>query len=96
MVLKYGLVLIYIYRVLQVVKEKLIEESFNDFFVGIEVYEQKIYVFVKFDMNYILGLDKCCLDVVIIKYKDIDFYDLLDLLYDLVWKEVRVCIKDNF
>lgn len=53
MALKYGPAPTYIYRVLQAVKEKPTEESFNDFLAGIEVHEQKIYASAKPDMNYI-------------------------------------------
>ena len=69
MALKYGPAPTYIYRVLQAVKEKPTEESFNDF-LGIEVHEQKIYASAKPDMNYISGSDKRCLDAAITKYKD--------------------------
>lgn len=85
----------YIYRVLQAVKEKPTEESFNDFLAGIEVHEQKIYASAKPDMNYISGSDKRCLDAAITKYKDTDPYDLSDLSHDLAWKEARARIKDN-
>ena len=63
MALKYGPAPTYIYRVLQAVKEKPTEESFNDFLAGIEVHEQKIYASAKPDMNYISGSDKRCLDL---------------------------------
>jgi len=76
MALKYGPAPTYIYRVLQAVKEKPTEESFNDFLAGIEVHEQKIYASAKPDMNYISGSDKRCLDAAITKYKDTDPYDL--------------------
>lgn len=95
MALKYGPAPTYIYRVLQAVKEKPTEESFNDFLAGIEVHEQKIYASAKPDMNYISGSDKRCLDAAITKYKDTDPYDLSDLSYDLAWKEARARIKDN-
>lgn len=95
MALKYGPAPTYIYRVLQAVKEKPTEESFNDFLAGIEVHEKKIYASAKPDMNYISGSDKRCLDAAITKYKDTDPYDLSDLSHDSAWKEARARIKDN-
>lgn len=95
MALKYGPAPTYIYRILQAVKEKPTEESFNDFLAGIEVDEKKIYASAKPDMNYISGSDKRCLDAAITKYKDTDPYDLSDLSHDSAWKEVRARIKED-
>ena len=46
MALKYGPAPTYIYRVLQAVKEKPTEESFNDFLAGIEVQAQTSVVWM--------------------------------------------------
>lgn len=95
MALKYGPAPTYIYRVLQAVKEKPTEESFNDFLAGIEVHKKKIYASAKPEMDYISGSDKRCLDAAITKYKDTAPYDLSDLSHDSAWKEARARIKDN-
>lgn len=92
---KYSPVPTYIYKALQIADGKLMKEDFNDFLVGIEVHDKKVYTSAKPDMDYISGADKRCLDAAITKYKDTDPYDLSELTHDSTWKEAMPHIKDE-
>lgn len=92
---KHGPVPTYTYKALQIAEGKPLDGNFDDFLLGIEVRDKKVYTAMLPDMDYISGFNKKCLDTAIEKYKDTDPYDLSDLSHDSAWEEANARIQDD-
>ena len=58
---KHGPVPTYTYKALQIAEGKPLDGNFDDFLLGIEVRDKKVYTAMLPDMDYISGFNKKCL-----------------------------------
>lgn len=84
--LKHGPVPSFSYKALQLANGKDVNKEFEIFLEGIKVIDKLVYSEINPDLEELSGSNIKCLDNSILKYKDIDPYDLSELSHDDAWR----------